>query len=154
MHRIKYALAGLLLAVSPQVAQAQILSDSFPLPVACAEFEIGTPECPIETVRQALSIVSPGFVKPYHDAGLESFAILTMIGTLRTIFDRMHTGVDCHLISEDVYFLGETVSFYLPNATNLPSSLPDAVADEYRILNGFFGKAFRFAGPIAESGEC
>lgn len=151
MRQIKYALAGLMmLGATPQLAQAQVLSDSFPLPIACAEFDIGTPECPVETVREALSFASPRFVKPYHDAGLESFAILTMIGAFGTIFDTIASGEDCHRVFEELYFLGETVSFYLPDVNDLP----EPVADEYRILHKFFGKAFRFAGPIADSGEC
>lgn len=123
------------------MAQAQVLSDAFPLPIACGEAAIGSAECPLETAQNALDMLSPGFGRPYRDAGLESYAIMTTLATYRNMFTAIAMGDDCGIVDEGLFLIAESLNSYLPKTDELPAAL----ADEYLVLAGFFANAFQYA---------
>lgn len=137
----KTMLMAALFGITGHMAQAEVLSDAFPLPIACGEAAIGSAECPLEMAQNALDMLSPGFGRPYHEAGLESYAIMTTLVTYRNMFAAVATGGDCGTVDEGLYLIAESLNFYLPTTDELPAAL----ADEYLVLAGFFMNAFQYA---------
>jgi len=133
----------LLMAAGAQDARAQLLSDGFALPLACASAsaDIGTTSCPLDAVTQALDTLSPGYVRQFHDAGMESFAILTTLVEYRELLASIAAGGDCIVVDEGLNYIAEVLDFYLPEAAMVPAS----VSEEYAVLTGFFDNAFRYS---------
>ncbi|MEE9455070.1 MAG: hypothetical protein V3V13_11915 [Paracoccaceae bacterium] len=138
--RITYI--ALALGLMAGTVQAQVLDEAFPLPLACSQsdVQIGTPACPLEAVVGALDMLSPGYVRPYHDAGLESYAIITILWQFKIAFGTIVRGEDCIAVDEALYTIVESLSFYLPDIENLP----DTVAEDYLRLDEFFANAFQY----------
>ncbi len=138
--RITYI--ALVLGLMAGTLQAQVLDEAFPLPLACSQSDVSidTPACPLEAVVEALNILSPGYVRSYHDAGLEAYAIMSVLGQIYTALGTVFYGEDCIAVDESLHIIFESISFYLPDIENLP----DTVADDYLRLDGFFTNAFQY----------
>lgn len=137
----KTMLIAALFGITGHMAQAQVLSDAFPLPIACGEAAIGSAECPLEMTQNALDTLSPGFGQPYHEAGLESYAIMITLTTYRRVFNAISENDDCGIVNDGLYLIAESLNSYLPKTDELPAAL----ADEYLVLAGFFANAFQYA---------
>jgi len=137
----KTMLLAAMFGITGHMAQAQVLSDAFPLPIACGEAVIGSAECPVEMAQNALDMLSPGFGRPYHDAGLESYAIMATLATYRDVFGVIAADGDCGIVDEGLTLIAESLNSYLPKTDELPAAL----TDEYLVLEGFFENAFRYA---------
>jgi hypothetical protein len=123
--------------IAMSAAAAPALSQDMSAIDACATAAFGTGGCSAEAAREALYNLYPGYVAPFHDAGMESFAMLTVLSILGDGIANRLDGGDC-VFNEEL--AGEATGIWT-DYVRLPEGAAPDLATRVGVLDRFVTNA-------------
>ncbi len=124
-------------AAAPEIPEPDMSEPDMSAIDACAAATFGTGDCTVEAAQEALFNLYPGYVRDFHDAGMESFAMLTVLSIIGDgLTNRLDNG-DC-IFNDEI--AGDAKSIWAEYVA-LPDGAPPRIAERVTTLDRFVQNA-------------